>query len=266
MTISVALRSDGTPAFDVTIASPDGSALTAITLQRTALGVTANTRVQPITGLPSITITDYEAPWDTDVVYSANVTHGGTAETYTAASASLSASGPWLIHPTRPWLSIPLDNIDPNVMGIATVGTVTRAASSTSHPVLRSRYPVITTFGPRSAPTFPLTVRTMAAEEQSALIAITDDQMPLLLRFPAALGAAIEDGFYSVGDLAEDRVQQYVGDPGRLFTLPLTRVLSPAGTQQSLWDYPTITSTYADYGSLRAAFADYSALTADQAN
>lgn len=266
MSVTAVVDTTATPGIDVTVASPDGSALTAITLTRNADGGSALTRAQPITGLPSITVTDYEAPWDTDVTYTATVTHGGTSETYTSAAVSLSATGPWLIHPTRPWLSVPIDQGDPQVAGIATIGTVLRASTATQHPVLRSRYPVVTSFGPRLAPTFSLTVRTMTAQEQTALINIIDDQTPLLLRFPDSVPANIEDGFYSVGDVSEDRVLQYAGEPGRLFTLAVTRVTSPAGTQQSSWDYPTLTSTYADYGSLRAAFADYSALTADQAN
>lgn len=266
MAVTLGVNSDRVPAIDITVATPDGSNFTSVTVSRIADSGTTLTRMQPTPGLPSVTVTDFEAPWDDDIQYTATVHYGATTATWSAGPIRVSSTAAWLIHPTRPWLSVPIDEGNSAVAGIRSIGTVHRAASVNTHTVLRSRYPVVTSFGPRLAPTFPLTIHTVTQAEQDDLIALIDDQTPLLLRFPSSMPANLEAGFYSVGDVDEDRVQQYVGDESRVFTLALTRVASPAGTQQSTWDYPAITAAYADYTALRNAFQDYSALTAGQAN
>lgn len=264
VTLAVAIDSGDVPGVLITISTSDASLMTAITLERTANGVTTQTRVQPATGLASTILQDYEADWFTPVVYTATVTHSGTTETVTSATISVEPAGAWAIHPTRPWLSVEIDRRDAGQIGIGTVSGFSRPASSSEHLPVGARFPVVTTVGPRQSSRGTMTVTTMTAAEFQAILTLLDDQTPLLIRVPASWGMDWEDGFYAVADLSWDRPSPYGGDPTRLFTLPLTRVASPAGEQESTWDYPSLDAAFADYPSLTDAYADYASLTADE--
>ncbi len=266
MSIAVSVDTSDVPVVNIVITTPDGSSMTSVVLERTSGGITAYTRVQPAPGLPNRFISDYEADWDAPLVYTAIVTYSGTTSTYTSDPIVLPSVNAWAIHPTQPNLSICIDSQDGSVMGVSSIGDVTRVGTATSHNVIRSRFPVVTSYGPRLSPSVSITITTVTAAEETAMNAILDDQTPLLVRFPQSWGVNWEDGFYAVlGDVTAARALQYVGDAYRTFTLPLTRVASPAGAQQSTWDYDGI-KTFADYAALTAAYADYASLTANQRN
>lgn len=263
MSISVALDPGTAPVVNVTIATPDGSNMTAASLNRVTGGLAEMARVQPITGLASTVVQDIDALWDIPVVYSATITYGGTTTTFTSDPIVLSATGAWMLHPSLTTLSVQIDQGETDQIGVVSIGDVTWASTAQEHTPIGSRYPVITTYGPRQAAKTSMVIETVTAADEDALRTLIDDQSPLLIRFPSDSGANFEDGWYSIGDASASRVQQWVEDTRRQFTLALTRTTAPAITQQSTWDYPALTAAFADYAALTAAFADYPSLTAD---
>lgn len=267
MSISVVVGADQTPPkFEITVASPDGTAMTAVSLTRTADGATVPTRVQPVAGTASAYVDDPEAPWDTPVTYTARITYGsGATATYTSPAQTLTPApaAMWAIHPTVPSLSRRLDTGDPSVMGLASIADITRAALATKHRIIGSSTQVVTKVGNRAAPAGALQVTTTSLQELTDLLALVNDETPLLIRAPAAWGWAWQDGYYAIGDVGEGRRLQYGPDPTRTITLPYERVTAPAGQQQSSWSWGGLLNNYADWPSVTAAFADWPSVTGD---
>jgi len=262
--ITVTPITGGAPAVAVAV---DGSAaMTAVTLKRTADGVTVVAPIQPKTGVSVSTVQDYEIPWDTDVTYTATVTTAGGTTTYTSTTVQVSSTDAWAIHLAYPQRSVIIDQPNP-VTGIFVLSkaTATRAAQSTEHQVIGSPFPIIVTTGSRRSVRGSMVVNTTDAADEAALNLLLDDQTPILIRFPAAMDAGWEDGYYSIGDVTVDQPGTR-GDPRRFFTLPFVRVTRPAVTTERAWDYPALTAAFADYAALTAAFADYGALTANERN
>lgn len=264
----VTFVTDGTnspPQCEVTISTPDGSAMTAVTLYRTANGVRTVTRVQPSTGLASRYVEDPEAPWDTPVQYSAAITYnGGASVENPVAPAQVLTPSPaafWAVHPLVPSRSMALDVADFGSAGIAEIGSVVRSAQATQHPILGSDLPLLTRLGNRKAAATSLTVTTVSLTERGRLASLVNDETPLLLRAPAAWGWGWEDGYYAVGDASEDRRLQYGPEAGRTIKLPLQRVAAPAGVQVSPWSWGDLAAGYADWPAVAAAFADWNAVT-----
>lgn len=245
------------PRNQITIATPDGSAMTAVSLNRTANGTTTPVRVQPAPGPSPITAFDYEVPKGTNVVYTATVTHGTTTETYTASGVTLTPTAAWATHPTTPALSLCLDTGSFAQMGIASIGAVTRAALTTKHRIIGSEFQVVTKVGPRAAATLQMQVTTTTLNELAAVQALVRDQTPLLIEIPAAWGWGWEDGYYDVADYTADRVLQYGPEPRRTVTLTLERVTAPAGTQQSPRTWASLLSGFPTWGAVSAAYATW---------
>lgn len=262
MTISTALAGTAVPAIDVTITT--SGTMTAVSLYRTANGVTQQTHVQPAPGASSRTITDYLAPWDTDIAYSTTHTVAGSTVTESSSTLQLSTTSAWIIHPDIPALTVEADASNPSQMGIVAISDVTLPTTATVHQILGARLPVVTTLGTRLAPQFTVTIATVTLEEEAALRAIVDDQTPLLIRIPKSIDPSWDDGYYHVDQVGIARIVQYAGEPRRAFTLPMIQVAEPAPVVAATWDYPSLTAAFADYGSLTAAYADYRSLTADE--
>jgi hypothetical protein len=263
VTVTTALTSGPEPGLDVTVAATGGGTMTAVTLWRLVGSTAEKTRLQPATGGTTSTVTDFELPWGVPVSYRATITTSGGTETLTSAETTVDSTIAWLIHPNIPSLSLPLDQQNPELMGIVSLGDALIGATSTVHQIIGANLPVVTWVGPRLAPALTATVATVTVDEQNALFTILNDQTPLLVRFPTEWGVNWADGYYHVGDVTVGRVIQYAGDPRRTFTLPLTPVAAPAGLQAPVWDYPTLAADFDDYPSMSAAFADYPSLTAN---
>jgi hypothetical protein len=268
----VTINPNGTsdpPQFEITISTPDGSAMSSVTLYRQIGGIQTQTRVQPIAGLASRFITDPEAPWDTPVSYVAAMTYGaGGASSRTDASAPATLTPTpasiWAVHPTVPSLSMPVDAGAFSQLGIAQAGDLVYAAQATQHPILGSKVPILTKIGTRRAATWSIDLTSMTLNERTALLALADDETPILFRAPAAWGWGLDEGYYAIGDLTESRRWQYGPEPSRTFRLPLTKVAAPAGAQQSSWSWGGLMAGYADWPAVQAAFADWNAVTADR--
>jgi hypothetical protein len=252
------------PRFEISIATPDGSVMTAVTLSRTIRGVTELTRVQPTAGLSFRYVEDYEAEWGVDVVYTATVTTAAGTVKYVAPPIPLNPWGAWAIHPLTPVLSFCIDQQDNDAPGVVDIQTVSRPTQSTQHTILGSARPVTVRVGPRASTRTVLRVQTVDLEDEANLWSLVDDQTPLVIQFPTDWAVGWEYGYYDVGDVSAERVLQWSGDPRRIFTLPTTRVDRPAGTQQSDWGYAQLLHDFADYPAVLAAFDDYPSLLANR--
>lgn len=260
MPVTVAPIPGGPPAVTVTVTAP--AAMTGIVLKRTGGGATERTPIQPKTGSTSATVQDYLIPWDTDVVYTATITTAGGTTTDTAAAVNLSASDAWAIHPVFPQRSITIDRQHPTG-GLLVTGwtSAARPAQATEHRIVGNPFPVFTTIGSRQSLRGTLTLLAERETDRNAVTLLIDDQTPILFRYPKSIGSGWEDGFYAVGDYAEEQQAPRGGGWWKI-SLALTRVQAPPVTTASGWDYPTITATFADYDDLTASFADYPSLTA----
>lgn len=262
MTVSAVAQPGGVgtnpPRFAITIASPGNAAITAISLYRTQNGVTVPTRVQPPPGGSPIVVYDYEATWEAPAVYSASYTYGsGSTASDTGAAATLSPTIPWLIHPTTPALSIPLDQGLFSAMGVVSIGTVTRSALTTKHRILGAEYQIVTKTGPRAAPTLTMTIATVTNQERQALNAILRDQTPLMIQVPSAWGWDWEPGYFDVGDESTERFLQYGPEHRRVKTLALEAVQAPAGTQQPIRTWTTLLGQFATWQAVAAGYASW---------
>ncbi len=257
MTINAVPVTTGPPGVLVTVTA--SAAITSIQLYRLVGAAATLTRGQPSAGSSTVAVADYDVPWGVPVTYRATYT-AGSSFTETTTTITVPATGGWMIHPIFPTLSVQITGTSTWVMSAA---SVTRVANATSHTVIGSRFPVVTTVGPRQAGALTMNLATGSPAAEAAMWALLDDQTPMLIRFPDSLGANFDAGYYSVGDVKADRVGT-VAEPTRLFSLPLTRVAPITVAPVLSWDYPTIRSTFADYPALTAQFADYASLTADK--
>lgn len=251
------------PRYEITITTPAGQTMDAVVLQRYTDGGYEQTRVQPLTGFSSRYIEDYEAPWEAGVTYVATVTYGATTVVYTGPLLTLSSQNAWAIHPTVPAQSVCIDTGASAAMGIVTIGDVSRPSTAVRHTIIGAKNPIVKKTGPRSSSQVPVTIAAVTSADEDALWALIDDQTPLLFRIPPAWGWNWEDGYYDIADASAGRFAQYGPEQRRTFTLQLTRVDSPEGSQQATWSYADILAQFPDYPTLTAAFADYPALLAN---
>lgn len=215
---------------------------------------TFNNRVQRFTlsvtsGSP-ITLTDYGTP-------------STIAET--SDPVTLSPADAWLVSVATPALSFALTGTNPFKAGIDYIGTVTNETHSTLHRILGSDLPITTTTGPRGADETEMGVYTATNAERIALRALLKPDIPLLIQIPPDWEYDFECGFYSVGDVDEDRQ----ADPRhkahmRRFKLPLTRVQSPVvAVENSGWSYAAVAQEFASYTALLSKFATYADLASN---
>jgi hypothetical protein len=177
---------------------------------------------------------------------------------------NLSATDAWAIHPVFPQLSVTIDRQNPTGgLFVAGWAAAARKATAMVHTVIGSPFPVVTTMGGRQALEGTLTLFAEKENDRANLIALVNDQTPILFRYPTSIGSGWEDGFYSVGDYSGGAASAPRGGGWWKISLPLTRVQAPPVTTVAGWDYPTITATFADYADLTASFADYQSLTAE---
>jgi hypothetical protein len=233
-------------------------------LKRTADGATEKTPIQPKTGATSSTVQDYLIPWDTDVVYTATVTtarrhhhrYRGCGEPVRDGRVGDPPGVPATVADDRP--------AEPHRRDLRRrLDRSARPADASEHRIVNNPFPVFTTIGSRQSLRGTLTLFAERETDRDAVTLLIDDQTPILFRYPTSIGAGWEDGFYNVGDYAEDQIGPRGGGWWKI-SLNLTRVQPPPVTTVAGWDYPTIAATFADYADLTASFADYPSLTADR--
>lgn len=172
----------------------------------------------------------------------------------TSAPVTLAPVRGWMVHPANPALSFPLV-ADTSAAGIVDIGPVGSASTSTVHQILGQKRPLTTTSGPRLADSVNLTLATVTRDEETALLALLDDQTPLLVRFPPEWDLGFSDDWYAVGDVARERLSPVGSDPRRVFTLPLQAVLTPVVTQGNVgWSWASLAAEFSTWTAVSAAF------------
>lgn len=185
---------------------------------------------------------DYEMPYGAIVQYT-------TAEDPTSSSGDVlvPSSRPWLVHPGVPELSqqITISEIS------ARVRKVTR---SVLYPMGRAA-PLVQTDGTRKVAEYTLSLLTMTDGDRENLEELLSDGGPLLLNVPAANPWGMPTEYVSAGDVTESRVVRFLGEPARVWELPLTVIERPSGGSQSertlidLLAFPTLDSLMATYAT-----------------
>lgn len=172
-------------------------------------------------------IYDYEAPDGQAATWTATSDTGVSA----SAAATLPATGPRLVHPGLPSLSVRLT--------VAAMGDLVADVAVGVHRPLGRRTPIVITSGQRQAPTFDLTVRTAAEVDEDALWDLLSDGSTLLLQIAYDPSVGVTRSYYywvSIGQVTQSRlVPTFVADPGDLmhWTLPCTVSSRPSGALQS---------------------------------
>jgi hypothetical protein len=183
---------------------------------------------------------------------------GSPASFSATASTYLDVRETWLIHPSKPGLSVPIYNHESSD-GLrwieASSGDQKSSASvATIHRPVGRRKAVVITSGPRQADEWTLVVESLTIEAKNSLRAIVDDQTPLLLRSPADVVMDLPDDWYSVGDLTVARVEVPVITQRTLTTMPLIPVDEPVVRVGALWTWGDVLLRYATWADVMAAY------------
>lgn len=225
---------------DLTVTKGANPAWTLAQVQRSVDGGTTWVDVRDyamhdVTGLTSVSISDYEAPPDTAVIYRARgltVAAGGTIAG--DWSASTSAKSWALVYNLAncdgavAWLKNPLD---PNLNMLVRLGpgsliSKTRRISRGVFDILGRQNPVVVSDSRRSIET-TLTILTMTVAEEARVIALFASATTLLLQAPDVFGWA--SAYISAGDLVEEQSIPNISRSERRFTVPIGVTDAPVG-------------------------------------
>lgn len=218
----------------ITRLDPDG---------RTSPVRTADGNALPLLGGVGL-LYDYEAPFGAAVSYSSV-----ESPAVVSGSVTVDSSQVWLVHPGIPVLSMP-------VM-VSALGPRSHKVTRAVHYPMGRPTPVVQTDGARKSAEYLLTLLTTADDERAALADILSDTGPLLLNVPVSKGWGITAEYVSVGDITENRVTRFVGEPMRTWELPLTVVDRPVGGSQSERTYVDVLVDNATYSALMPKYATY---------
>lgn len=180
------------------------------------------------------------------------ITDAGTSTPFSAsANAYFDVLDAWLIHPSKPALSIPVES---GVTGggvrfieASSGDSKTSQAVSTIHRPVGRKKAVVVTSGPRQADEWSLVIGATTIQAKNDVRAIVDDQTPLLFRSPADMGLDLPDDWYAVGDFTVNRVETPVITQMTTMVLPLTPVDEPIVRQGALWTWGSVLTRYATW-------------------
>ncbi|NUT08182.1 MAG: hypothetical protein HOV76_32415 [Hamadaea sp.] len=192
---------------------------------------------------------DYEVPYSTVVTYTTL-----ESPTVLGVDVTVDVDQVWLIHPGVPGLSMPVN--------VASIGTRTRSVQQGVHWPMGRKTPVVQTDGQRKAPSGQIELRVESLEELADLEALTDDAGTLFLNIPADFGWGVSACYISVGDIQEDRLVEYAGEPRRYYQLPFQVVDQPVGGTQAQRQYTDVLATFTSYTTMKAAYTNYLSLLA----
>ena len=181
-------------------------------------------------------------------------TPAGTPQSFDeTVSSSVAVDGVWLLHPASPSLSVCVQTVDWRDDGVnialQTKQQTSRPAVSTAHTIVGRPRPVVITTGDRQDGLWSLVLYTNTTVDRDSVIALITDQTPLLLRSPTEIDFDLPDGWYSVGDVTEDRVYEPLVYPHKVITLPLQPVDEPVV-------HRGVTNTWADVLTRYATWQD----------
>lgn len=178
-----------------------------------------------------------------------------------SAEITLTPSAAWIIHPSSPSKSIPIDRDDMDRTNLETIGQVTQRSTASIHEILGQQKAIHVTTGPRRADELALTLTTETVADRKQIEFLLADETPLLIRIPPSWDIDFTDDFYAVGDVGIARAMQFYGINARVFTLPLRAVESPiVGVENVGWSWAALASEFASWDAELLAFASWSDL------
>lgn len=186
---------------------------------------------------------DYEAPFGA-VSYSSLESPGTVS-----AQVTLAESRVWLIHPGVPELSTPVT--------VVALGPRTAAVQRGVHRPLGRATAVVQTDGARKAAEWTLTLLTTSDDERLTLQDLVFDASVLLLNVPADKGWGAEYEYVSIGDIEEQRVSRFAGEPLRRWELPCTVVDRPVGGTQAERTYADVLVDNTSYATVMTRYGRY---------
>jgi hypothetical protein len=191
---------------------------------------------------------DYEAPYGAAVSYSTQESPGTVS-----AEVTVPASKAWLVHPSVPSISTQI-----------TIASLSERQSKVQRGVyypMGRRSPVVQSDGQRKAAEYTLGVYTATDTDRAAIVGLLEDAAVLLLNVPADLGWGIGAEYIAIGDVTETRPVPFLGNPDRIFSLPVTVVDAPVGGTTAARTYSDLLN-FSTYAALNAAYPTYAALLA----
>jgi len=183
----------------------------------------------------------------------------------TATPAALNPVDVWLVAPQAPALSVRVSG-DPRSaeVQVRDISAIRNQDRKSYHSILGVKEPITTASGPGGPDEFTIELRTRTADQEAALLALWDKQLPVLVRTPPALGYDIPDGFYSIGELRRARVAQLPSYPARIITLPLVAVASPDVDVENVgWSWAALAAEFSSWNAVKAAYATWADVAVD---
>lgn len=179
------------------------------------------------------------------------------------ATAELDATDAWLIHPINPDLSVQLsrvtegDRLDRIYVTEDSAEEVTYDEQRELFSPLGRTNQVPVTYGNRRTGDWTLALHAPRKEDRSTVRSLLSDQAPLLLRQPASSPWDLDDGWYSVGQVTDQRVLTSKTKQQRTLSLPLTPVDPPVLVQGAQWTYGDDLIRNPTYADSLAEFPTY---------
>ena len=197
-------------------------------------------------------VEDYEAPLGVPLTYwieTYNATTGALTQRRQTDGGTLAVSDRslmWIKDPGQPQRNLTVQAV--------TAPDWTRPARQTEHQVRGRKLPVVLS-DVRDGLVGEMRVRTRSDEERRALHFALDPDHVMLLQWAPGLG--LDDMYVRVGEPVEARVQEYGGDPTRVWTLPVRQVDQPtvgvAGTAG--WTVRDVVTEYTTVQDVITAYA-----------
>lgn len=215
-----------------------GPTITIVRYDASGAGTPVRASPAPLIG-GAATVFDVEEPFGVLVDYAAT---DGTSYVV-SAPVLMPVTQAWLIHPGVPVLSQPIEILSGGAFDL------TMVSSTALHQVLGRATPIPISDGQRKAPTTAMTLYTDDPVSEAGLLALFDDDSPLLLQVPSPTGASAPLYYWvSVGDVVDARVDQDQDAPWREWgPLTLTVVDRPAGPVSNPRTFATETAEFATW-------------------
>ncbi|MDM4761879.1 hypothetical protein QT381_02530 [Galbitalea sp. SE-J8] len=213
---------------------PDsGNPFTTLRLYRDGVLV----RRQPQSGQVAAVVDDYEFNREVPVTYRLEYAYQTAPGTVLSESLTLTAdiADAWIIHPRTPALSLALSNVDDSKSGLAKLGNSSRKSTRTLHQIIGQAKPVVTSTGRRLSTSRTIEVETVTMAHWQQLLALLDDDLPVLFLIPPSWRVLFESGWYSVGDIDEVIPVENPDYDYRSWSLPVDAAVEPITVVESLW-------------------------------
>lgn len=157
----------------------------------------------------------------------------------TSSVVALSPEGAWLYHPYTPSLSIEIDagqGCDGVFATFESAREMIRKTITSLLSPIGSRRMIAVSLGDRKDPSWDLELSSKTAEQYDAIVDLFQDAAPLRFDYPLSLddsdlcntGMRVPKGWFSPGDISEQRDTANWASPLRRWQMPMSPVSVPS--------------------------------------